>query len=144
MRCIKLPAFRYYFHVTRCSPVDPFHVRCGGNPGSVYPAEGRPIMKRNSPSFVPPLVLGLAASFAVQAPTWAEEYRGTVDQQLACTPDVFRLCGSEIPDVNRIVACLRQNTPQLGPSCRAVFEAQNRVPPPVAPRERVGTSRIAR
>jgi hypothetical protein len=53
----------------------------------------------------------------------AEEYRGTYAQQLACTPDVMRFCGSEIPDVGRIVACLRQNEQQLGASCRAVFES---------------------
>jgi hypothetical protein len=55
--------------------------------------------------------------------TAAEDYRGTYAQQLACTPDVFRLCGSEIPDVGRIVACLRQNEQQLGAACRAVFES---------------------
>ena len=56
---------------------------------------------------------------------------------MACTPDVMRLCGDQIPDVNRIVACLRQNTPSLGNSCRAVFESSasaeqqpTRVPPP--------------
>jgi hypothetical protein len=50
---------------------------------------------------------------------------------------VMRLCGDQIPDVNRIVACLRQNTPSLGNSCRAVFESsasadqpQPRVTPP--------------
>ena len=53
----------------------------------------------------------------------AEEYRGTFAQRMACTPDVLRLCNSEIPDVGRIVACLRQNQPQLGGPCRAVFES---------------------
>jgi len=53
---------------------------------------------------------------------------------MACTPDVWRLCGEQIPDVSRIVACLRQNTPQLSRDCRAVFESgaeqqqANRVP----------------
>jgi hypothetical protein len=47
---------------------------------------------------------------------------------MACTPDVFRLCGAAIPDVNRIVACLRQNTPQLSGSCRAVFDSSASVP----------------
>ena len=41
---------------------------------------------------------------------------------MACTPDVWRLCGDAVPDVSRIVACLRQNTPQLSSNCRAVFE----------------------
>jgi hypothetical protein len=54
------------------------------------------------------LWLGLifATSLAVQGPTQADENRGTLEQQLACTPDVFRLCGSEMPDVNRLVASL--------------------------------------
>lgn len=38
-------------------------------------------------------------------------------------PTVFRLCGAQIPDVNRIVACLQQNTPQLSGPCRAVFNS---------------------
>ncbi|MBV9456328.1 MAG: hypothetical protein JO141_02245 [Bradyrhizobium sp.] len=59
----------------------------------------------------------------------AEEYRGTMEQQMACTPDVWRLCGDQIPDVNRIVACLQRNTPNLSSGCRAVFESNNSVPP---------------
>jgi hypothetical protein len=50
--------------------------------------------------------------------------RGTPQQQLACTPDVFRLCGREIPNADRIVVCLRQNMQQLNDKCRAVFDAQ--------------------
>jgi hypothetical protein len=65
--------------------------------------------------------LGAAAS--------AEEYRGTWEQQMACTPDVWRLCGDQIPDVNRIVACLQRNTPNLSGGCRAVFESSNSMPP---------------
>ena len=67
----------------------------------------------------------------------SQEYRGTLEQQVACTPDVFRLCGDQIPDVNRIVACLRQNTPQLTGSCRAVFESNASImPQPVPSRAR--------
>jgi hypothetical protein len=62
-----------------------------------------------------------------------ENYRGTWQQRLACTPDVLRLCGNDIPDVTRIVACLRQNVPQLGSACRAVFEANASVPNPAPP-----------
>ncbi len=43
---------------------------------------------------------------------------------MACTPDVWRLCSDQIPDVDRIVSCLRQNTPQLSNGCRAVFEIE--------------------
>ena len=59
----------------------------------------------------------------------AEEYRGTMEQQMACTPDVWRLCSDQIPDVSRITACLRQNTPQLSSGCRAVFQSNNQMQP---------------
>ena len=82
------------------------------------------------------IFLGLALSIgwgmAIQNPAFSEEYRGTVEQQVACTPDVFRLCGEQIPDVNRIVACLRQNTSQLSGRCRAVFDFNASAPDPGA------------
>ncbi|MGA7807281.1 hypothetical protein [Bradyrhizobium sp.] len=76
----------------------------------------------------------------------ADENRGTMEQQMACTPDVWRLCGDRIPDVDRIVACLKQNVPQLSDGCRAVFQtddsdsaaAQN------SSRQRTQRSRVAR
>lgn len=78
-------------------------------------------------------------AIADAGPARSEEYRGTWAQQMACTPDVMRLCSDRIPDVTRIVACLRENTASLGNSCRAVFESnasadqpQTRVPPPAA------------
>lgn len=52
----------------------------------------------------------------------ADDGRGTMDQQTACTPDVWRLCSAYIPDRDSIVACLKQNRPQLSPPCRVVFE----------------------
>ncbi len=70
----------------------------------------------------------------------AQQHRGTMEQQMACTPDVFRLCGAAIPDENRIVACLQANAPQLSGPCRAVFESSDsanlppqHVPQPIAP-----------
>jgi hypothetical protein len=83
------------------------------------------------------IVLGLAIAIGgtgVIAPASSQEYRGTWEQQMACTPDVWRLCGDQIPDVSRIVACLRQNTPQLSSNCRAVFESQADAQQSPAPR----------
>jgi hypothetical protein len=72
------------------------------------------------------IVLGLAiaiGSAGINAPASSQEYRGSYEQQMACTPDVWRLCSDRIPDVSRIVACLRDNTPRLSSGCRAVFES---------------------
>ena len=89
-------------------------------------------MKRADPAaprivlslFVLRLALAIGSVGALQSTAFAQEYRGTWEQQMACTPDVWRLCSDQVPDVSRIVACLRQNTPQLSNNCRAVFESQ--------------------
>ncbi len=74
------------------------------------------------------LAMSIAAGIACATPAVSQEYRGTLEQQMACTPDVFRLCGAQIPDINRIVACLQQNTAQLSGPCRAVFDSNANVP----------------
>ena len=47
--------------------------------------------------------------------------RGSMEDQLACTPDVYRLCSSLIPDEDAITACLRQKVNSLSPACHKVF-----------------------
>ncbi|AWM10907.1 hypothetical protein [Bradyrhizobium symbiodeficiens] len=85
------------------------------------------------------VVLAIGGMVAPGA-AFAEEYRGTMEQQMACTPDVWRLCSDQIPDVGRITACLRQNTPQLSSGCRAVFQSNNQMPPQQqVPRNRAAT-----
>jgi hypothetical protein len=42
----------------------------------------------------------------------------------ACTPDVLRLCSSDIPKVDRIIACMKANRTNLSPACRAVYDAK--------------------
>jgi hypothetical protein len=62
--------------------------------------------------------LGLALSIG-----WlpAEGYAYTAEEQQACTPDAMRLCGAYIPDVDRITACMIQNSSQLSPECGRFF-----------------------
>ena len=90
------------------------------------------------------IALGVALAIGgivAQSAASAEEYRGTMEQQMACTPDVWRLCSDQIPDVSRITACLQQNTPQLSSGCRAVFESNNQMPPQQqVPRNRAAPS----
>ena len=74
------------------------------------------------------LALATGSVIATGQAAFAEEYRGTMEQQMACTPDVWRLCSDQIPDVSAITACLRRNTPNLSDGCRAVFESNNSMP----------------
>ena len=50
--------------------------------------------------------------------------QGTMAQQDACRPDVFRLCGNYIPDVSQIVACLHGNEARLSEACHQVMFAE--------------------
>ena len=43
------------------------------------------------------------------------------DQRRLCTGDVFRLCSSEIPDRDRIIACMVKQRASLSDGCRSVF-----------------------
>jgi hypothetical protein len=74
------------------------------------------------------LSVAVAWGCSIQSTAFSQEYRGTWEQQRACTPDVWRLCGAQIPDVGRIVACLRRNAPQLSDGCRAVFAQGDNAP----------------
>jgi hypothetical protein len=47
--------------------------------------------------------------------------QGTASQRAACTPDVWRLCSSAIPNVGAITACLRRESANLSPACRTVM-----------------------
>jgi hypothetical protein len=47
----------------------------------------------------------------------------TAEQRAACAPDVYRLCSSDIPNVGKIIVCMKREKPNLSPACRAVVEA---------------------
>ena len=62
-------------------------------------------------------LLALIAGGAVHA-----QQGSTPEQRRACTPDVYRLCAGEIPNVRAITACLRRQKASLSSACAAVFE----------------------
>jgi hypothetical protein len=45
----------------------------------------------------------------------------SAEERAACTPDVFRLCSSDIPNVERIIVCMKRERSKLSPACAAVF-----------------------
>ncbi|WP_454628596.1 hypothetical protein [Bradyrhizobium cenepequi] len=47
---------------------------------------------------------------------------GSPEQRRVCTPDVYRLCAGEIPNVKAIIACLRRQKGNLSVACAAVFD----------------------
>jgi hypothetical protein len=76
------------------------------------------------------LILAAATSFAMLS-TAADAY--TPEQEQMCTGDAFRLCSSDIPDVDRVTACMIRQRSQLSPGCRAFFrDTEAEVTPVVA------------
>jgi hypothetical protein len=66
--------------------------------------------------------LGLMFATALSAsmlPGASQAY--TPEEEQACSGDAFRLCGPEIPDVDRVTACMIRNKSQLTPGCRVYF-----------------------
>jgi len=48
----------------------------------------------------------------------------TAEQEQMCAGDAMRLCSSEIPDVDRITACMVRQRASLSDGCRAVFRKE--------------------
>jgi hypothetical protein len=63
--------------------------------------------------------VALAALSAAALPRAAHAY--TAEEQAACQPDAFRLCGSEIPNIERVKACMVARRAQLSPECKRFF-----------------------
>jgi hypothetical protein len=61
----------------------------------------------------------LATALVLGAMSTAHAY--TAEQQQLCTDDAFRLCSSDIPDVDRVTACMTRHKADLSPACRSVF-----------------------
>ena len=78
-------------------------------------AEGAALLRCSRRASMFGLLLTLIASGTAAA------QQGTSEQRRACTPDVYRLCAGEIPNVRAITACLRRKKASLSPACAAVF-----------------------
>jgi hypothetical protein len=66
-------------------------------------------------------LVATALLFAVPAASHAY----TVEQEEMCSGDAMRLCFSEIPNVDRITACMERQRESLSPGCRALFEVDH-------------------
>jgi hypothetical protein len=48
---------------------------------------------------------------------------GEAEARAACTGDVFRYCSSAIPNLTRIIGCLKQQKRNISKPCQAVMAA---------------------
>jgi hypothetical protein len=62
-----------------------------------------------------------ASALVAFVPLGSLNAAGAAEQQQACFEDAMKFCGREIPDVQRITACMVRNIDKLSPRCRAQF-----------------------
>lgn len=66
------------------------------------------------------VLLAFAASFS--ALSSSASFAFSSEAQQMCTGDAFRLCGSEIPNVAKITACMMKQRTSLSAGCRSVMD----------------------
>ena len=69
------------------------------------------------------LALGLAAIVSIVSTT--SSFAFSSEAQQMCTGDALRLCGHEVPNVQRITACMVKQRANLSPGCRAVMDREH-------------------
>jgi hypothetical protein len=69
------------------------------------------------------LVLTVATCFSAFATNASFAFSSEAQQQ--CTCDAFRLCGSEIPNIAKITACMVKQRANLSTGCRSVMDRES-------------------
>jgi hypothetical protein len=72
------------------------------------------------------MVWAVLSAMSMPTACFALNTDSTASERAACTADVFRLCGSEIPNVDRIVACLIVKKARLSAPCKSVLAKRER------------------
>jgi hypothetical protein len=47
------------------------------------------------------------------------------DRDKACRHDAFRLCSADIPNRDKIEACMKEHYDQLSPPCKKMFQSSS-------------------
>jgi hypothetical protein len=76
----------------------------------------------------------LALAYLALAPVAASA--ASQEEQNACMPDAFAICGHAIPDRERVAACLGQNIHRISVACRTVMQRYQRPATATASRAR--------
>ena len=69
---------------------------------------------------------GLVLAFAVSLSTLSStsSFAFSAEAQEMCTGDAMRLCGSEIPNISKITACMMAKRASLSSGCRSVMDKE--------------------
>ena len=66
--------------------------------------------------------IGFAITFAISVFSMStSSYAYTQEQARMCTGDAFKFCSSEISNIDKVSACMRQHKAELSPGCAALM-----------------------
>ena len=92
---------------------------CMAGPAMNMESRNRVVRLRSMPLARWWVLVAMLPATASPAPCFAQ---GTLEQRLACTPDVLRFCSAFIPNADEITTCLRGKNAELSDACRTAVE----------------------
>lgn len=69
------------------------------------------------------LIAAAAFHVSAAASAAADKYHVTAEEHVACDGDVISLCGTEFPDQDKVIGCMRVKLNRLSAACLTVFKA---------------------
>lgn len=64
----------------------------------------------------------IAAGFLVMTAVGAAHAASQDEEDKACRSDAIHFCSADIPNKDKITACMKQHVSELSPGCRAMFK----------------------
>lgn len=68
----------------------------------------------------------LAASLIASASIASVNAATRDEQTKACRGDAMHFCAADIPNEEKITACMKQHVDELSPACRAMFKGHDK------------------
>ena len=66
--------------------------------------------------------IGFAVTFAISVFSMSTaSYAYSQQQAKMCTGDAFKFCSSEIPNIDKVTACMQLHKTELSPGCAALM-----------------------
>jgi len=73
-------------------------------------------------------IVGAICLVLLAAPSTAfAEFKPSAKLRSACMSDVFKLCSSSLPNMDKVHACLKAKKSQASAECQAQYEAEEKL-----------------
>ncbi len=72
------------------------------------------------------VMMGVALALTVSTAAFAAQKAPTLQdrQQAACADDAQRLCGDDMPDIDKVTACMKTKKAMVSAKCAAMYDVK--------------------